>query len=142
MSNYQSGTFNTLAQNSQSIGGGLTVWARVREVYQGGGYLDTSKYKAGDVIPAGTPVIFNGPGAEVTVVDITDAANLAQVNGLTFNDVCIPDGVIEATVAVVRNGRIYANRANGGNGLPKSLVALLPGVEFVYEGDAPAEPGA
>lgn len=142
MSN-QSGTFNTIAQGPvASIGGDYPVWARVREIYQGGGNIPLDGLKAGDVIHAGTPVIFNGPGKDVTIVKITDAANLAKVNGLVFNDVCIPEGCISATCAVVRNGRIYANRANGGKGLPKSLEKQLPAIEFVYEGDAPAEPTA
>lgn len=140
MNDYQHGTFNTISQASASIGGDFPVWSRVREKYQGGGWIDTSSLSPGDVIHAGTPVIFNGSGKEVTIVKITDKANLAKVNGLVFNDVCIPTGVVEATCAVVRNGRIYANRANGGDGLPRSLESQLPGIEFVYEGDAPAEP--
>ena len=135
------GTFNTISQGQiLNIGGDYPVWSRVREVYQGGGNLPLSELNPGDIIHAGTPVIFNGPGKDVTIVEITDSANLAKVNGLIWNDVCIPNDCISATCAVVRNGRIYANRANGGEGLPKSLMAQLPGIEFVYEGEAPAEP--
>ena len=94
------------------------------------------------MIHAGTPVIFQGPGQKVIIVKITDATNLPKVNGLIFDDVCIPSGVVEATCAVCYDGRIYANRANGGNGLPESLKAQLPAVEFVYDGAAPAEPTA
>lgn len=140
MNDYQFGTFNTISQAKASIGGDYPVWARVNKCYQGGGWIDKSKYNPGDVIHAGTPVIFQGAGKEVIVVDITDATNLPKVNGLIFNDVCIPTGVVEAACAVCYDGRIYANRANGGNGLPLSLKAQLPAVEFVYEGDAPAEP--
>lgn len=142
MNNYQHGTFNTISQTETTIGGGVTVWSRVTKKYQGGGYIDTSTLNPGDIIPAGTPVIFNGPGAQVTLVTGTAAtqANMAKVNGLTENDVCIPTGVAEASCAVVYDGRIYANRANGGNGLPASLKAQLPAVEFIYEGEVPAEP--
>lgn len=140
MNDYQFGTFNTISQASVSIGGDFPVWARMNKCYQGGGWIDTSKFSPGDVIHAGTPVIFNGPGKEVTIVKITDAENLPKVNGLVWNDVCIPTGVVEATCAVAYDGRIYANRANGGDGLPESLKSQLPAVEFVYEGDAPAEP--
>lgn len=137
----KSGTANTIAQGEIfSIGGDFPVWQRVREIYQGGGNIPLDGLEAGTVISAGTPVIFNGPGKDVTIVKVTDAANLAKVNGLIFNDVCIPTGCVSASCAVVRNGRIYANRANGGEGLPKSLEKQLPGIEFVYEGDAPAEP--
>lgn len=140
MNDYQFGTFNTISKASQSIGGDFPVWARMNKCYQGGGWIDTADLKPGDVIHAGTPVIFDGPGKKVTIVKITDATNLPKVNGLIFNDVCIPTGVVEAACAVCYDGRIYANRANGGNGLPKSLMAQLPAIEFVYEGDAPAEP--
>lgn len=142
MSIYQHGTFNTISQTNATISGGVTVWSRIGKKYQGGGYIDTSSLNAGDIIPAGTPVIFDGPGKQVTLVtgSALTLANLAKVNGLTENDVCIPTGVAEATCAVVYDGKIYANRANGGNGLPASLKAQLPAIEFIYEGDAPAEP--
>lgn len=144
MSNYLDGSFNTIAYNSTNIGGGCTVWARVYKCFQGGGYIDTTSLTPGTVIPAGTPVILEGPGKKVTLVTGTalTKANLAKVNGLTFNDVCIPTGVVEATCAVVYSGKVYANRANGGNGLQASLKAQLPGIEFIYEGTAPAEPGS
>lgn len=135
------GTFNTISQGKVfEIGGDYPVWARVREIYQGGGNIPLEGLDPGDIIAAGTPVIFNGPGQDVTIVEITDSENLAKVNGLVFNDVSIPGDCVSATCAVVRNGRIYANRANGGKGLPKSLMAQLPMIEFVYEGEAPAEP--
>lgn len=144
MSNYLDGTFNTIAQNSTEIGGGCAVWARVNKCFQGGGYIDTTSLTPGTVIPAGTPVIFDGPGKKVTLVTGTalTKANLAKVNGLIFNDVCIPTGVVETTCAVVYDGKVYANRANGGNGLQVSLKAQLPCIEFIYEGAAPAEPGS
>lgn len=140
MENYQFGTFNTISQASASFGGDFPVWSRRNKCYQGGGWIDTSDLNPGDVIHAGTPVIFQGPGQKVIIVKITDATNLPKVNGLIFDDVCVPSGVVEATCAVCYDGRIYANRANGGDGLPKSLMAQLPAVEFVYDGDAPAEP--
>lgn len=140
MNDYQNGTFNTISQSSAKLAGGIVVWARVNKCYQGGGWINTASLKAGDVIPAGTPVIFQGAGQEVKIVDITNKEDLTKVNGLVFNDVCIPTGVVEAACAVVYDGRVYANRANGGNGLPLSLKPQLPAVEFVYDGEAPAEP--
>lgn len=126
----QAGTFNTIGSNTTTIGGDFPVWSRVRELYQGGGVIDTTDYDAGDVIPAGTMVVFAGPGQEVTIVD-NDAedATLATVNGLIYNDVCIPEGVTLATCAVVRNGRIYADRV----GLPSGVETYLPMIEFVRE---------
>ena len=62
------GTFNTITQNSQSIGGNRVVWSRVRELYQGGGFIDVSKYAPNTVIPAGSMVKFQGAGKEVLVI--------------------------------------------------------------------------
>lgn len=228
------GTFNTITQSSQSIGGNRVVWSRVRELYQGGGYIDVSKYAPNTVIPAGSMVKFQGAGKEVLVItadgqagvaevaqltvtggatasgnltvtldgtavtiavldtDDTaakvatkiaagpytgwtakaegnvvtftasvkeakeahvfaaaatgveaafevlvkgadpDGSNLTDVNGLIFEDVYMPEGTIHATCAVVRNGRIYADRVLGG-GLPSSIESQLPAIEFVRE---------
>lgn len=140
---FKSGTFNTIAQGEIfSIGGDFVVWSRLGKLFQGGGNIPLEGLEPGTVIHEGTPVIFNGPGKDVEIVKITDAAKLKQVNGLIAYDVAIPAGCISATCAVAYDGRIYANRANGGDGLPRSLMAQLPAVEFVYEGNAPAEPSA
>lgn len=141
MSPFLSGTFNTIAQGEVfSVGGDYPVWARINKVYQGGGNIPLEGLTPGTVIHAGTPVIFNGPGKDVEIVKITDAVKLPKVNGLIAHDVAIPQGVVSASCAVCHDGRIYANRANGGDGLPRSLMAQLPAVEFVYEDDAPEEP--
>jgi hypothetical protein len=59
-------------------------------------------------------------------------ANLSEVNGLIFEDVYMPEGTIHATCAVVRAGRIYADRVAGG-GLPAEIEDQLPMIEFVRE---------
>ena len=231
----QLGTFNTIAQNGVQIGGDFPVWSRVDKLYQGGGYLDLTKFKPGDVIHAGTMVKFNGPGKQVEVITaegvagvkevvtltvkkgctangdlilvlngkfvevpltttentaelvaaeiekkksvltewnvsksgatvtftqktakettvnavyvnntgadtemaitakgVTASGSLSDVNGLVWNDVCIPEGVTLATCAVVYAGRIYADRVFGG-GIPSSVEAQLPMIEFVHE---------
>jgi hypothetical protein len=71
---------------------------------------------------------------ELTKQGIAASGNLSDVNGLTFEDVCIPEGCILATCAVVRAGRIYADRVAGG-GIPKSVEAQLPMIEFVRESE-------
>lgn len=72
-------------------------------------------------------------GAVEVVTSGADASgNLDKVNGLIFEDVCIPQGCILATCAVAYAGRIYADRVNGG-GLPKEIEAKLPMIEFVRE---------
>lgn len=144
----QLGTFNTIGQFRSEFGGNFPVWSRVRELYQGGGVIDVvgMGLKPGDIIHAGTMVKFNGPGKQVEVITAegatetteltkqgaTASGNLSGVNGLVFEDVCIPEGCISATCAVVRAGRIYADRVAGG-GIPKSVEAQLPMIEFVRE---------
>lgn len=71
---------------------------------------------------------------EETVKGAPAGGKLTDVNGLVFEDVCIPEGCILATCAVVRAGRIYADRVFGG-GIPKSVEAQLPMIEFVREFD-------
>ena len=124
--NYNYGTFNTVAKSGITFGGDFPIWARVEDVFVGGGTVTGS---AGDVIKAGTMVIFNGAGKAVTIVKATDTTNLSKVNGIIWNDVCIPEGKLVATCAVVRKGRIYADRA----GIPASVEAQLPMIEFVRE---------
>lgn len=71
---------------------------------------------------------------EETVKGVPAGGKLTDVNGLVFEDVCIPEDYILATCAVVRAGRIYADRVFGG-GIPKSVEAQLPMIEFVRESD-------
>ena len=71
---------------------------------------------------------------EETVKGAPAGGKLTDVNGLVFEDVCIPEGCVLATCAVVRAGRIYADRVFGG-GIPKSVEAQLPMIEFVRESD-------
>lgn len=71
---------------------------------------------------------------EETVKGVPAGGKLTDVNGLVFEDVCIPEGCILATCAVVRAGRIYADRVFGG-GIPESVEAQLPMIEFVRESD-------
>lgn len=166
---FQNGTFNTISQNSAQFGGNFPVWSRVKELFQGGGKINLTGLKAGDIIGAGTPVVFAGPGKEVTLLrgeaydssktyavgDLVIQSNkiyqnktaitegetftaakwndmTAKVNGLTFEDVCIPDGCTLATCAVVRAGRIYADRVVGAI-IPSGVETYLPMIEFVRE---------
>lgn len=87
-----------------------------------------------EVNSTGVKVNSTGVKATAEVVTAGAAANgsLDDVNGLIFEDVCIPEGCILATCAVVRAGRIYADRVNGG-GIPKAVEKQLPMIEFVRE---------
>jgi hypothetical protein len=110
-----------------------------------------SSFKEWDVICSGATVTFTQKTAaqlyaymfipgntgvtgdiEETVKGVPAGGKLTDVNGLVFEDVCIPEGCILATCAVVRAGRIYADRVFGG-GIPKSVEAQLPMIEFVRE---------
>ena len=87
--------------------------------------------------PCAAPVVeVNSTGVKATAEVVTAGAaangSLDDVNGLIFEDVCIPEGCILATCAVVRAGRIYADRVNGG-GIPKAVEKQLPMIEFVRE---------
>ncbi|EJW95610.1 protein containing Carbohydrate-binding family V/XII domain protein [gut metagenome] len=165
----QKGTFNTIGGGSAEFGGHFPVWSRVRELYQGGGDIDHTKYPAGTVIGAGTPVQFMGASKQVKVfhgdaysqtstykqgdivfhdnkiyenkiaITVGEAFTLtkwtdvtANVNGLVYEDVAIPDGCTHATCAVVRAGRIYADRVVGAQ-IPAAVEKNLPMIEFVRE---------
>jgi hypothetical protein len=130
----QHGTFNTIGGYQQEFGGNFVVWARVDRVLHFGGNFNLDNYKAGDVIPAGSMVIFDQVNNTVEVVKATDEAEkLAKVNGLLLNDVCIPSNPKLATGAVVVSGVIYADRA-GADGIPASVEAQLPMISFIREG--------
>ena len=89
------------------------------------GVKEEPVFDAGDT---GVIAEFETPvkGTEPQISDLT------QVNGLIFEDVYMPEGTIHATCAVVRAGRIYADRVAGG-GLPDGIEDQLPMIEFVRE---------
>lgn len=92
------GTFNTITQSSQSIGGNRVVWSRVRELYQGGGYIDVSKYAPNTVIPAGSMVKFQGAGKEVLVITAVGQAGVAEVAQLTVTEGATASGNLKVTL--------------------------------------------
>lgn len=130
---YQNGTFNTIGGYSAEIGGNLVVWVRVDRVEHFGGNLNVEDCKEGDVIPAGSMLIFDQQANTIEVVKASDAAKLEKVNGLLYNDVCIPSNPVLATGAIVTSGKIYADRA-GAEGIPPSVEKNLPMISFTREG--------
>lgn len=171
MKEFIRGTFNTMYSGKAEFGGNFPVWARVDKLYQGGGKVDHTKFAAGTVIGAGTPVVFAGPGKDVKIVagpkhnaelkykkdDIVSHDNkiyqakanidspkaftssewtdiTTTVNGFVFEDVLIPEGCTLATCAVVRAGRIYADRVIGAEILPAMETKLNQVIEFTREG--------
>lgn len=92
------GTFNTLAQRKAEIGGGMVVWARVDHTKMAGGEIDVSDMKAGDIIPAGTMVKYNGPGKKVEIITADGVAGAAQVETLTVTSGATASGNIRVTL--------------------------------------------
>lgn len=130
------GTFNTIGSYRAELGGNFVVWVRVDRVEHFGGNLDVSLYQPGDVIPAGSMAIFDQQANTVEIVKADAAADkLAKVNGLIFNDICIPSNPILASGAIVTSGKIYADRA-GVDGVPLAVEnnGKLPMISFMREG--------
>lgn len=133
MANFE-GTQNTMSQKTGTpLTGDVQVWARVDKVAHLGRLINLDDYEAGDLIPAGTGLIFTS-NQYAEIVDIATASNekLAQVNCLSYNDVRIPDGCIRATIAGVEAGKIWAEAA----GITEEKSALLTGlhgnIDFIY----------
>lgn len=141
------GTFNTIGTYRAEFGGNFVVWVRVDRKEHFGGNLDVSQYQPGDVIPAGSMAIFDQQANTIEIVKASDSADkLEKVNGLIFNDICIPSNPILATGAIVTSGKIYADRA-GVDGIPLVVEnnGNLPMISFMREGaeyaaDATIEP--
>lgn len=131
----QTGTVNTVSSNSYEIGGGKVVWAEVSKLIQFGRKVDVSKYKAGDVIPAGSMVVWDNTSDECQIVkaeeleapDGSGTVKASSINGLTYEDVCIPDGCVFASVAIVTSGKLWADATD----VPTSVEPNLPMIEFI-----------
>lgn len=131
----QTGTVNTVSSNSYEIGGGKVVWAEVSKLIQFGRKVDVSKYKAGDVIPAGSMVVWDNTSDECQIVkaeeleapDGSGTVKVSSINGLTYEDVCIPDGCVFASVAIVTSGKLWADATD----VPTSVEPNLPMIEFI-----------
>lgn len=128
-------TVNAIGKRKGELLGGKVIWAEVRRVIQFGRKVDLSKFQAGDVIPSGSMVVWNNTSDTCTIVKRSDLkspdgsgqVDPATVNGLTYEDVCIPSGAIDATVAIVTSGKIWADATD----VPASVEKNLPMIEFV-----------
>ncbi len=131
----QTGTVNTVSSNSYEIGGGKVVWAEVSKLIQFGRKVDVSKYKAGDVIPAGSMVVWDNTSDVCQIVKVEEleapdgsgTVKVSAINGLTYEDVCIPEGCVFASVAIVTSGKLWADATD----VPTSVEPNLPMVEFI-----------
>lgn len=124
----QHGSFNTIAQASEQVGGSVQVWARIDRKLQFGRLINVSGLAAGTVIPAGSMVIWTNASDYATVVTASDTASLSSVNGLTENDVVVPTGCVYASCAIVTSGKIWADATD----VPASVEANLPNIEFIH----------
>jgi hypothetical protein len=124
-------TNNVISTYSKEVGGDYPVWIKRGDNLQGGATIKLADFPESGIINEGTMVIFNGIGQDVTIVAAADTTNLPKVNGLIAYNVVIPKDktLVVATCAVTREGKIYADRA----GIPTSVEALLPKIEFVRE---------
>ena len=124
-------TNNVIATYAKTVGGDYPVWIERGDNLQGGALINAADFPDTGIIPEGTMVIFNGIGKAVTIVKSTDTDHLTKVNGLIAYNVVIPKDktLVDATCAITREGKIYADRA----GIPTSVEALLPKIEFVRE---------
>ena len=89
---FQEGTFNTIGQRQAQFGGNFPVWARVRELYKGGGKIDASQFAPGTVIGAGTMVKFNGSGQEVEIITANGVEGVKEVDKVTVTSGCTTNG--------------------------------------------------
>lgn len=155
MANFE-GTQNTMSQKTGiQLTGDVQVWARVDKVAHLGRLVDLEDYEAGDLIPAGTGLIFTsnqyaeivdiaelaetvatgsaaGASEEEAAAGTAASAKLAEVNCLSYNDVRIPDGCIRATIAGVEAGKIWAEAAGITEDASKLLTGLHGNIDFIY----------
>lgn len=129
-------SFNTFGKTAKSYGGGKNIWHEITGKYPVGGTISNlADFAEGTVIPAGSMVVYNSVSAIVKIVKATDSGDLANVNGLTENDVYVDAAVKSktgnATVAVVFAGTIYSSRL--AEEVPAEVWANLPEIKQFKE---------
>lgn len=134
------GLGNAFGRYEKSYNSGKNIWYKVDGVHPGGGLVDLSGYKAGDVIPAGSMVVFDqvaGTARIAAATDITTAENAAgtvapeSVRGLLANDIYVREGATAGTATVVYAGAIYSDRL--AVEIPAEVWAVLPLIVKVLE---------
>lgn len=88
-------SFNVYGQSAETIGGNTPVWlGTVKPIAAGAVYSGT--LSAGEIIKAGTPVVYNA--ANRTFAKVTDDAT---ANGYLYNDIFAEAAGLPATGAIV-----------------------------------------
>ncbi|MCC8038362.1 MAG: hypothetical protein LIP09_14240 [Bacteroidales bacterium] len=149
---------NTFNQTTFGYGHSKKVWREIERVYPAGGVIDSTDLEAwaGKVIPAGTPVKWDGSTKKVTIPtaeELSTAASTALasstytsaaegaklafeaiVNGCLQDDVVIPAAADQATdfvatATVVYRGAIYEWSRSANE--VKAIKAACPNIVIV-----------
>lgn len=135
--------FNTYGSRTKQIGGdSKVIWRKVNSKIQSGGTIDLSSYNVGDIIPAGTAVVQETVGGEITLYKGgTLDAKQAYMVGFTENDICKEEGDTIGTCAIVTDGELYVNRLADDEAIKVALLlktAYAPGIKLIVEGELPS----
>lgn len=82
---------------------GKVIFQKVLEIARGGYNLDITGLKVGDILPAGTPMTYDGATRKAKKAN----ANGSDAKGLLYTDVKIGEN---ATVSIVTRGTVYEKR--------------------------------
>lgn len=118
---------NTYVQGRRTYGGGKTVWHTITEKYPVGGSIDVKKYKAGDLIEAGSMVALDVIGGKAEIVTENDTDKLKDVIGLTQGEIYVPENAVAITTEVVTKGMVEADLIPK---VPAEVKAKLSGITF------------
>ena len=100
---------------------GIAIFQKVLETARGGFTLDTAGLTKGDILPAGTPMSYDGATRKAKKAN----ANGSDVKGLLYTAVKVDD---DATVSIVTRGTVYEKRITGG--VAEAIKSKLPLIIF------------
>ena len=100
---------------------GIPVFQKVLETARGGFSLDITGLTKGDILPAGTPMTYDGATRKAKKAN----ANGSDVKGLLYVPVKIEE---DTTVSIVTRGTVYENRITGG--VAEAIKSKLPLIIF------------
>lgn len=116
-------SFNTYGQKSATSKPRIQVWAEVDGRKTGGGTLDMTNLKAGDVIPAGTPVALSKSGGTLTPIHFYELAvdlNSTDTEAILIGNIPLPETgnviAVPAAIGGTGTGVAYSAITDNGNG--------------------------
>lgn len=86
---------------------GIAIFQKVLETARGGFTLDITGLTKGSILPAGTPMTYDGATRKAKKAN----ADGSDVKGLLYTDVKVDD---DTTVSIVTRGTVYEKRIEGG----------------------------